>query len=81
MADETLRMGRIGLSQDTDPLELGLVSTTKVHIGRRVKADTGVAVLVVVPAKETLAESTAILHRAEPSRELGPVFERLEVRL
>ena len=74
-------MRRIGCSQHTDTLKLDLGSATEVHIGRRMKANTRMAVLAVVPAEETLAEGAAVLDRAEASRELWSILECFEVRL
>ena len=42
-------------------------------------ADSGVAMLVVVPGEEGLAESAAVLNAAEAIRELGAVFHGAEL--
>ena len=60
-------------------LDLDTFSAAEVDGGGRVEAETGVAVLVVVPAEEALAEGAAILDGAETSGELRPVLEGLEL--
>jgi hypothetical protein len=64
----------------TGTLDLDACSVAEMDGRRGVEAEAGMAMLVVVPAEETLAESAGILDGAEPSRELRPVLERLELR-
>ena len=47
---------------------------------RREQSDAGVMMLCVIPGKEDLAETPAILDAAEPIGEVRPVLERLELR-
>jgi len=47
--------------------------------GRREKAQSGMAVFVVIPGEELLGERTSILQRAETFRETGPVLQSSEV--
>ena len=70
----------VGCLKHTGALDLDACSVAEMDRGRRVKAETGVAVLVVVPLEKALAERAAILDGAEPSRELWPVLECLELR-
>src|SRR5260370_40926108 len=49
---------------------------TQVDHGRRQHADSGVAMLEVVPGKESLAMGPAVLNAAEAVREVGTVLER-----
>ena len=48
------------------------------HI-RRQQRDSAVMVVVVVPGEEALAEGACVLDGAESIRELGSVFESLEL--
>ena len=52
-----------------------------VDVGGRVKCQPGVAMLIVVPREEVLAVHARRLDRGEPAGEVGPVFQRLELRL
>ena len=65
MADKAFGMGGVGGREHTCPLELNDLGAAEVDVGRGVEANPRVAVLVVVPAKEVLAEGPAILDRAE----------------
>jgi hypothetical protein len=65
--------------EDTGTFGLDALCVAEMDSGWRVEAETGVAVLVVVPAKETLAECTSVLNGAKLSRKLWSVFEGLEV--
>ena len=51
-------MRDIGCLEDTDTLGLDALCVAEMDGGWRVEAETGVAVLVVVPAEEALAEVT-----------------------
>ena len=73
-------MGSVGRVEHTGALELSDASPPEVQIGWRMEADARVAVLVVVPAEEALAECSPILDGAKPFRKLGAVLERLELR-
>ena len=50
-------------------------------VGGGVKAEPGVAMLVVVPTEEDLAVPPSGFDRGEPVGEVGPVLQRLELRL
>jgi len=54
-------------------------SLSKVHHSRGKQAQTRVAMLVVVPGKELLAESATVLDTAEAIRELGTVLQSPEL--
>ena len=74
-------MSGVGCLKYLGALELDVCSAAEVDVGGRVEPDARVAVLVVVPLEEALAERTSIFNGAESSRELWAVFERLELRL
>ena len=48
---------------------------------RRVQSDAGVMMLCVIPGKEDLTETSAILDAAESVGEVRHILERLELRL
>src|ERR1035438_7859150 len=50
-----------------------------VHHSRRHHSDSRVTMIVVVPGKEDLAESPAVLDAAEPVGKLGAVFHGAEL--
>ena len=50
-----------------------------VHHGRGHHADSGMAMVLVVPRKERVAESAAVLDRAEAIWELGAIFHGAEL--
>ena len=52
-----------------------------VHDGRCQKPDTPVAVLLVVPVKESAAEVEAVVLTGEAVWKVGPVLKRLELAL
>lgn len=54
-------------------------SRAVVHHGRRHHSDSRVAVIVVVPGEEDLAECPAVLDAAEPIGKLGAVFRGAEL--
>ena len=58
-------MSGVGCLEDPRPSELNERRTPEVHVGGRVETQTGMVVLVVVPAEEALAEGASILERAE----------------
>ena len=47
---------------------------------RRVQSDAGVMMLRVIPGKEDLAETSALLDAAEPIGEVRHILERFELR-
>ena len=52
-----------------------------VHGARGSQADTTVTMFEVVPAEELLTARAGVFDRAEPLREVGTVFQGLELRL
>ena len=80
-ADEPFGVMRVSSVEHASAggVEFGRASV--VHGGRGHQPDPRVAVLVVVPVEEAPAELARLLDRVEPVRKLGPVLERLEVRL
>src|ERR1700746_1811300 len=50
-----------------------------VHHRRRKQAQAGMAMLLVVPAKKSLTESSAILNAPETVRELRPILQGAEL--
>ena len=79
MADKAFGVVCVGCLKHAGALDLDACSVAEVDRGRGVKAKTRVAVLVVVPLEEALAERAAIFDGAEPSRKLWAVLECLEV--
>jgi hypothetical protein len=60
---------------------LDLCGATEVHVGRRHETDSGMPMLVVVPVEERPTELPGVNDRTETLREVGPILERLELRL
>ena len=56
-----------------------LLGMSVVHSVRRHEADAAVTMHGVVPAKEDQAVCASVLDRAEPRREVGPVFQSFEL--
>ena len=79
VANEAFWMSGVGLLKHAASLKLGDAGAPEVHIGWCVEADTGVAVLSVVPGEEFAAECQAMLDGPKTLRELWPVLERLEL--
>src|ERR1035441_10053004 len=52
-----------------------------VHHGRREQGQAGVAMFLVVPTKESLRKSTAVLNAPEAVRELRTIFHGAELTL
>ena len=80
LANKTFRVSGVRNSEHTFALDLDAVGVAEVDGGWGVEAEPGVSVLVVVPPEEALAERAAIFGRAESSRKLWAVLERLELR-
>ncbi len=70
----------VGCLKHTGTLDLDALSAAEVDSGWRVETETGVAVLVVVPVKEALAECAGVFDGAEPSGKRRPVLECFELR-
>ena len=81
MANEALGVSGIGSLQDTRSLEVDAFGASEVEGGRGLEADTRMAVVVVVPPEEALAEGAAIFNGAEAVGELWSVLEGLELGL
>jgi hypothetical protein len=81
LADEAFRMSAVGGIGNGAPLLNGFRCQTMMHHSRREKAQSGMAVLVVIPGKELLGERTGILQRPKALREPGAVFQSPEVAL
>jgi hypothetical protein len=72
LADEALGMSAVGgVENRTTPFNR-FGSQTGVNYGRREKAQSGMAVLVVIPGEELLGEGTGILKRPKTFRETVP---------
>jgi hypothetical protein len=69
----------VGCLQHMGTLDLNAFSAAEVNSGWGVKAEAGMAVLMVVPVKEALTERAAVFDGAEPSGELRPVLEGFEL--
>src|SRR5438477_2698632 len=74
-------MGGVGGLEDVAARGVQLRCSAEVDGGGGHQPDAAVAVFVVVPVQEPAAMSAGVLDRVEPFRELGPVFQGLELRL
>ena len=81
LADEPLGVTLVGGVEHMGAGGVELLRLSVVDGGRCHQADPGVPVLVVVPVEERPAVSAGVVDVVEPLGELGPVLERLEVRL
>jgi len=81
LADEPLRVPLVGGVEHAGPGRVELGRLAVVDGGGGHQPDPGVAVLVVVPVKEHAAVPAGVLDIVEALGELGPVLQRLEVRL
>ena len=81
LADESFWMRGVGRGQNIRALRAHDFGAAVMNVSRRVQASAGVTVVVVVPGKEALTETVRILLGPEAVGELGPVLERLELRL
>ena len=79
--NESFGVGRVGAEQDGLPCFEHLLRQATMNHLRCEQADSRMAVFVVVPGKESLTETAGILDGAEAFREIGPVFQRLELGL
>src|SRR5206468_10413205 len=66
-------------SENSTALLDGLRRATIVDHSRIEKTESGMTVLVVVPGKELLRETSGILKRSKAIRETGPVLQSPEV--
>src|SRR5215213_7796701 len=74
LADKALWVLGVGGGEHVSPPGPHHLGAAVVDVGGGMEPDAGVAVLVVVPAKEPAAEGVGVLEAAEPIGELGPVF-------
>ena len=72
-------MSGVGGVENDAPPRNGFRRQTMMHHSRREKAQSGMAVLVVIPGEELLGEGTGILKTPEAFRETRPVFQSPEV--
>ena len=79
--DEAFGMRPVRGSQDHFTLRAHGSRLAEVDDRRLQESETAVMMLVVVPAKERLAERAAVFDGAEPVRKLRTVLQRSEVRL
>src|SRR5665213_1912444 len=67
-----------GVENGTTPFDRFRSQTIMNH-SRRKKAQSGMAMLFVIPGEELLGKGTGILERPETLRKPGPVFQSPEV--
>ena len=79
--DEALGMGGVRGGEHAGARLDPLLGQPVVDVVGREQAEADVAVLGVVPGEEVLAVGARVLDRAEAVGEIGPVLERLELRL
>ena len=79
--DEALRVKPVDLTQDVAPGLDHLFRQAVVNHMRGEKANAGMVVLLVVPGKERLTESTGFFDTAEALGEIGSILEGFELRL
>src|SRR5260370_39726383 len=81
LADEAFRVGGVRGVERIGPLLAGDFGGAVVNVRGRMKRQPGVAMFLVVPREEVLAVHTCRLDGGEPAGEVGPVLQRLELRL
>ncbi len=74
-------MGLVGHVECFRALGSDLLSGSVVDTGGRVPANPAMAMLVVIPREESLAEGSGLLNVVERFREIRSVLQRLELRL
>jgi hypothetical protein len=70
----------VGIEQDDTPLAADRLGASVVDVGRRVKADAGVTVVLVVPAEKAAAVGPAVLVAVEAAGEVWSVLEGAKLR-
>ena len=79
LADEAVGMSSVsGVENDAAAVN-GRSRQTMMNHCRRKKAQAGMAVMIVIPGEELLAERTGILERPKAFGEARPVFQSAEV--
>src|SRR5664279_5144055 len=81
LVDEPFGVGGGRRVKDAGPFGVDGLGAPVVHVGRDVQPQTGVPVLVVVPAEEGLTVHASRFDRGEAGGEVGPVLQRLELGL
>src|SRR5664280_41403 len=81
LVDEPFGVGGVRRVKDAGPFGVDGLGAPVVHVGRDVQPQTGVPVLVVVPAEEGLTVHASRFDRGEAGGEVGPVLQRLELGL
>jgi hypothetical protein len=81
LVDKPLRVASVGGGENLGAVGEDLLSSSIVDIDRVQPRDPGVVVLGVVPGEEALAERPGVLDAAESGGEVGPVLQRLKLRL
>ena len=80
-ADKAFRVDAVGGIEDGTPPLYGLGRQSVMNHRGREKAQAAMAVLVVIPGKELLGETSGILKGPKAIRETGPVLQSSEVAL
>ncbi len=78
-ADETVRMLLEGRGEHFLPMLLGSIGEAEVQSGRGEQTDAGMAMFVVVPGEEPLAEGPRILDGSETIRKFRAVLHGAEL--
>ena len=78
-ANKAFRMNAVSGVQNGAALFDGGGRQTMVNHGRAEQAESGMAMLLVVPGEELLAEGPGVLQRPEAFRESRPVFQSPEM--
>jgi hypothetical protein len=81
LADEAFRVRLEGGGQDVGAGGADEFGAPVVHVGGHVQAYAGMAMIMVVPAEEPVAEHPRVLDAAEAVGEVRPVLQGLELRL
>ena len=78
---EALGMRGVCVGEDSSSRSDALVGEAVVDVVRGQEADAAVSMLAVVPVEKGAAMGAAVLRGAEALGKVGPVLERLELRL
>ena len=80
-AVKALGMRGVSGGEDASSRSDALIGEAMVDVVRGQEADAAVSMLAVVPVEKGAAMGSTVLRGAEALGEVGPVFERLELRL